>query len=182
METHEDPLHSLFARLDEARAGGASADAGESTRAFLCFWLAGEEYGVDIREIREISKMRVVTPVPRVSRDVIGVMTLRGSMIAVVDLRARLGLAAPDDVLPSRRILVMSRDGELVGLLVDAVTDVARLPAASIEAPPPMTPPTGAAFGRSVMDCVAGIGRVAGRTLILLNLGAVMELETRGGS
>ncbi|MBI3072738.1 MAG: chemotaxis protein CheW [Deltaproteobacteria bacterium] len=181
-ETREDPLHSLFARLDEARAERVTESAGEATRAFLCFWLAGEEYGVDIREIREISKMRVVTPVPRVSRDVMGVMALRGAMIAVVDLRLRLGLESPDEPLGSRRILVVKRNAELIGLLVDEVTDVIRLTAAAIEPPPPMTPPRGAAVGRAVIESVAGVGRIDERTLILLDLDAVMELEAKGDS
>lgn len=144
------------------------------TRAVLTFTVGGETYGVDILSIREIIKLREITEVPRTPPFLIGVISVRGVVIPVVDLRLRLRLSAPP---PTRaaRILVVVRDGEPFGLLVDAVSGVVRLAESEIEA----TPSTLTSEG----NFLAGIGRHrAGRRdrmVILLNLPQVVGFDVR---
>ena len=146
------------------------------TRAVLTFSVGGESYGLDILSIREIIKVREVTEVPRVPRFLIGVISVRGVVLPVVDLRLRLRLAAAP---PTRaaRILVTTKDGEPFGLLVDAVAGVVRLAESEIEPPPSTLGPSEGAF-------LAGIGRHrAGRRermVILLNLSQVLAFDLEG--
>jgi purine-binding chemotaxis protein CheW len=146
------------------------------TRAVLTFNVGGETYGLDILHIREIIKIIEITEVPRSPRFLLGVISVRGVIIPVLDLRARLRL---DDLPLTRaaRILVADRDGEPFGLLVDAVTGVVRFAEAEIEPPPSTLTVADANF-------LAGIGRYAmgkrQRMVILLHLDAVVDFELAG--
>lgn len=154
-----------------------ATDAREArpTRAVLTFVVGGETYGLDILHIREIIKVVEVTEVPRTPGFLLGVISVRGLVIPVIDLRSRLRL----DHTPltrAARILVADRDGEPFGLLVDAVTGVVRFADTEIE-PPPST--------LSVADAnfLAGIGRYLigkrQKMVILLHLDAVVDFELR---
>jgi purine-binding chemotaxis protein CheW len=147
--------------------------AAKPTRAVLTFVVAGETYGLEILHIREIIKLREVTEVPRVPPFLLGIIAVRGLVIPVIDLRRRLRL----DVTPTTRaarILVVMREQEPFGLLVDAVSGVVKLTDAEIEP----TPPTLAA---SDGNFLVGIGRAGGgrrdRMVILLNLVAVVDFK-----
>lgn len=98
--------------------------------------LASEEYAVPVERVREVVPLRRVTPMPRVPRAVLGLVALRGEMVQVVDLRVRLGLE-PSAPSRRRRIVVLhGQDGQVAGLLVDAVREVLRVPEQALEPPP----------------------------------------------
>jgi purine-binding chemotaxis protein CheW len=90
----------------------------------LSFELEGAPYALPVECVREIVRIRPITPVPRVSEDVRGVISLRGEIVQVVDLRRRLGLERVEPNSRSRVIVVHGGDGRVAGLLVDAVTEV----------------------------------------------------------
>lgn len=102
------------------------------TRDFLLFWLADEVYGLPLGAIHEILRMPTITEVPRAPHDVLGIISVRGAITTVIDLRRRLRVAdaAPD---AGARILLTKLDGETIGLLVDRVEHVERLAEAQIE-------------------------------------------------
>jgi len=142
-------------------------------RGVLSFAVGGEVYGVDILSIREIIKLREITEVPRAPRFLLGVVTVRGLVLPVVDVRLRLRL----DVKPlgrAARILVVLHKGERYGLLVDEVRGVVRFADAQIEPPPPSLAPSEAPF-------LAGIGRYPEdgeeRMVILLSLDALLGFD-----
>ena len=120
-------------------------------RGVLTFAVGGEVYGVEILSIREIIKLREITEVPRAPRFLLGVVTVRGLVLPVLDLRLRLKLDAPE-LSRSARILVVAHKGERYGLLVDEVRGVVRFADNQIEPPPPSLSPSEAPF-------LAGIGR-----------------------
>lgn len=113
-----------------ARAAG-HRDAAEETvveRELLVLWLGDDPYALPVERVREIVRLRPITPMPRVPESVRGVLSLRGDIVQVIDLRCRLGLAASRDASPRRRIVVLgSEDGQTTGLLVDRVSEVLRL-------------------------------------------------------
>jgi purine-binding chemotaxis protein CheW len=155
-------------RADEKR--------GQKERAILTFSVGGEVYGIDILSIREIIKPREITEVPRAPRFLLGILTVRGLVMPIVDLRLRLRLDAPP-LTQRARILVVMHKNERFGLFVDEVRDVVRFGDAAIEPPP-------ATFGvGSDAPFVAGIGRhdVAGeeRMVILLQLEQLVDFEVR---
>ena len=114
-----------------------TAEAAPSTRQFLTFRLAGERFGISIDSIVEILKYRLATPVPRADPTVHGIVSVRGRIITVIDGRLRLGFPG-GAVDPASRIIVVHDGDELVGVLVDKVIEVIRLPEDAV-APPPET-------------------------------------------
>lgn len=134
----------------------------------LCFRVASEEYAISIMDIKEIIKPREVTEVPRVPGFVRGILSLRGNIIPVFDIKARLGLA--DGAVSEReRIVVVKRENGYAGVLVDEVVQVVRIAEGGIEPPPVVLEGIDREF-------VLGIGRVSGRMLILLDMEKVLDV------
>lgn len=109
-----------------ARGGVASAEL-DSLRQLLTFSIAGTPYAVPVESVREIVRMRPITPVPRTNSHVRGVISLRGEIIQVVDLRLRLGLPAAEVTRSSRIVVIHGDDERVAGMLVDAVNEVLRV-------------------------------------------------------
>ena len=113
-----------------ARAAARKSDASDVSdeiRQLLAFDIAGTPYAVPVERVREIVRMRPLTPIPRVSEYVRGVISLRGAIIEVVDMRRRLGL---DPIEPTRRtriIVARTSSEEVAGILVDSVREVLRV-------------------------------------------------------
>ncbi|MBJ6799675.1 chemotaxis protein CheW [Geomonas propionica] len=134
----------------------------------LCFRVASEEYAISIMDIKEIIKPREVTEVPRVPSFVRGILSLRGNIIPVFDMKNRLGLA--DGAVSDReRIVVVKRQEGYAGVLVDEVVQVVRIAEGGIEPPPVVLEGIDREF-------VLGIGRVGGRMLILLDMEKVLDV------
>jgi len=115
---------------DLARAAADHGDSSESLdeiHQLLSFEIAGAPYAVPVERVREIVRMRPVTPVPRTPEEVRGVISLRGEMIELIDLGRRLGLGSIESSRRTRIIVVKTADDEVVGLLVDAVKEVMRV-------------------------------------------------------
>lgn len=134
---------------------------------YLTFRLGDEEYGVEILAVQEIKGGAAITPIPGTPPHVRGVMNLRGTILPVVDLRARLGGGA-GGAGPFPVIVVVRIGERMVGLLVDAVSDVVELAAADIQPAPALGPQAGARI-------VSGIGQAGERLVVLLDAGEVLE-------
>lgn len=118
-------------------AGAAKISAEEMPIEFLSFMLGKEEYGIPLQRISEIIKPRQITEVPRVPQFVLGILTLRGVVIPVFDLAMKLALGK---ITPGKfsRIMIVYRNEDKIGLLVDRVRDVVRVLPKDIEPPPPV--------------------------------------------
>jgi purine-binding chemotaxis protein CheW len=137
---------------------------------YLTFMLGGEAFGIGIMAVKEIIEFAGITEVPMMPDSIRGVINLRGAVVPVMDLAARFG--RPQSV-PGKRtcIVIVEResDGEhqLTGVVVDAVSAVLDIPAAEIEPAP--------SFGTRIRgDFIAGMGKVNGRFVILLDVDAVL--------
>ena len=129
---------------------------------FVVFELNGEAYGVEIGRVQEIDRMQQITPVPGLPLYVEGLINLRGKVTPVVNLRARLGLPAAASTSRSRIVVVMSGT-TWVGLVVDAVSQVLRIPAAAVEPPPAMVSLEQTGFLR-------GVAKLQDQLVLLLDL------------
>jgi purine-binding chemotaxis protein CheW len=98
----------------------------------LSFELDGSPYAVPVERVREILRMRPVTPVPRFPEDVRGIISIRGEIMQVVDLRRRLGVEAVEPTRRTRIIVATTSTGDAAGMLVDSVRSVMRVPRESI--------------------------------------------------
>jgi purine-binding chemotaxis protein CheW len=97
-------------------------------REFVTFHLDGDSYALPIEAVREIVRLRPITPVPRVPAPIRGVISLRGEVVQVLDLRLRLGLPLQEPTRATRVMVLHGDDGGVTGLLVDSVRDVLRIP------------------------------------------------------
>jgi purine-binding chemotaxis protein CheW len=112
-------------RLAREAATHRGADAGvELFRQLLTFEIDATPYALPVERVREIVRMRTVTPVPRVPEAVRGVISLRGEIVQVLDLRRRLGLPPAEPTRRSRVVVVHGDEGRVAGLMVDAVREV----------------------------------------------------------
>lgn len=114
-----------LAREAALRRGGGDTEA-QHLREFLVFRLADTPYGVPVERVREIVRLRAITPMPRVPAALVGVISLRGEVVEVVDLRRRLGLERVAPTRSTRIVVVHAEDGRTSGLLVDSVSSVLR--------------------------------------------------------
>jgi purine-binding chemotaxis protein CheW len=140
---------------------------------YLTFLLSGEVFAIGILAIREIIEYGQLTPVPMMPAFVRGVINLRGAVVPVIDLQARFGRGQTE---PKHRTCVVivevaGEDGsQQFGVLVDAVNEVLEIPAADIEPAP--------SFGARIRgEFISGMGKVAGRFVILLNVANVLSIE-----
>jgi purine-binding chemotaxis protein CheW len=173
-----DPLDEFFYRVDEAAPRlpqlGPAADAAEEEAAlvvreeYLTFLLGAEEYAVAIGRVREVIKAPPITEVPRAPAHVLGVVTVRGGVVAVVDPRRRLGLPAAELAEGRGKVVIVDVGEGPCGLLVDRVASVVRLPLGSIE-----PCPQGVAGSRG--EYLAGIGRAGDRLFTVLDPAALLR-------
>ena len=128
----------------------------------LTFALAGEQYGVGIEHIVEIVRPRATTRVPNAGSSVVGIISLRGLIVTVVDVRARLH-HPPAPAGADARVIVVEQGGETLGFQVDRVLRVVKLDAAAI-APHPVV------HSSELTDAIRGVFQHAGALTILLDL------------
>lgn len=153
---------------DDDSVSHADLYAFEDVEEYLCFRVAHEEYAISIMAIKEIIKPREVTEVPRMPQFISGVISLRGVVIPVMDMRARLSMPA-SQLTGRERIVVLKVDAGFCGIFVDEVVQVARVKKSCIEAPP-------AILDGIDREFVSGLGRFDNRMLILLNLATVLDI------
>ena len=160
------------------------APAPDAPLVQLCtFRIGGEDYAVDIMRVREIIHPLPITPVPRAPASVEGVVRLRGEVIPVLDVRRRLALPAS---APTRRtrFLVVNVARRRIGLVVDEVCEVIRIPRDEIRAAPPLGDDRAPRFFLGVCggEGVPARGRRggSGRLRLLLNVKALLDPAVPG--
>lgn len=128
----------------------------------VTFTLGNEEYAVDILKVQEINRMKEITRVPNSPPYVEGVINLRGKVIPVVNLRKKFGLSDRENDEQSR-IMIMDIQGITMGLVVDSVSEVLRVPSGIVEPTPPMASNISTEF-------IKGIAKLEDRLIILLDM------------
>lgn len=146
---------------------------GSEPRQYLTFNLGGEMFGVETLSVKEIIEYGQVTAVPMMPPSIRGVINLRGAVVPVIDLKARFG-GEPTRVTRRTCIVIIellaADDHQVVGIVVDAVSEVLEIAAADIEPPP--------SFGARIRaDFISAMGKVAGRFVILLDMGRVLSVD-----
>jgi purine-binding chemotaxis protein CheW len=155
-------------------------EAGENGQdeQLVVFRLAGDDYGLSVATVARIIKPPPITVVPRTSRFIEGLTNLRGTVLPVIDLRRRFGL--PDaETTGKTRIIVVEMNDIKVGLRVDTVTEVLRVPAEGIEPPSPIVKTVEANFIRGIAKVAYGQSI---RLIILLDLARALVTERWGAS
>ena len=143
---------------------------GEEILQFVTFTLNNEEYAVDILSVQEINRITEITQVPNSEEYVEGVINLRGKVIPIINLRTKFGFEEkPKD--DSSRIIIMEINNITNGLIVDAVSEVLRIPSSIIEPTPPMSSDHNSKF-------IRGIAKLDSRLIILLDIDNLIGAES----
>ena len=139
----------------------------QAIQKFLTFFLAGEEYGIEILKVQEIIGLLPITRVPRTPTFIRGVINLRGKVISIVDLRLKFGMeeiAATSETC----VIVVQAAGMEMGIIVDKVSEVLAIASSEIDDTP--------SFGTTVStDYILGIGKSQGHVKLLLDIDRVLS-------
>ncbi len=156
----------------EKKAPGTATDEPASyapehkERELLCFRLGEEEYAIDLSTIKEIIRVKEITPVPNTSDFVLGITVLRGEIIPVIDLRKRIGLPFMK-FTPNTRFIIISFEGAITGLVVDTIPSVKRVPVGSVQ--------SADMVGTIDIRFLAGISTSKGGLTVLLKLEEILK-------
>ena len=137
----------------------------------VSFLLDDVEYGVDILAVHEILRYPDITRLPNTPDFIRGVINLRGNVIPVVDVRIRFGLPV-GEITDLTRIIVIESEDKEVGLLVDNVYQVVRLPESHVDEPSELIEGVSEEF-------IKGIGRLKDRLIVILNLSSMLFIEKK---
>ena len=137
----------------------------------ISFEVGEEEYGLEILRVKEVIRLREITRLPRAPSFVKGIINLRGDVIPIIDLRDRFGLEH-QEYSALTRVIVVDVEGRLVGMVVDAASQVMRIPADQIEPPPPIV-------GGLSAEYIKGVGKLDDRLVILLNIDRILSSEEK---
>jgi purine-binding chemotaxis protein CheW len=157
-----------FSVTDDGTSGSmaSAADNGQ----FLTFTLQNEEYGIEILKVQEIKGFSKITPIPNAPPFVRGVMNLRGTVVPIIDLRARFSMEDKD--YDQFTVIIVANVGtRVVGLVVDTVSDVLNIPSEAIAAPPELA-------SSSETSCITGMGKLGDRIVMLLDIARLVGAET----
>jgi purine-binding chemotaxis protein CheW len=137
----------------------------------VTFRIGGEEFGLDVFQVHEILRWEEPTPMPRAPAFVEGVLDVRGTLVPVIDLRKRFELTELryDE---ETRIILVDYQTERLGLVVDEVTEVLRVPETSVTPPPAYVKGLAAEF-------IRGIVRLEGRLIVLMDLDRILSSQER---
>lgn len=146
---------------------GSSRQESLRQRKVVAFELDDELYGADIEEVAEIMEMTPLRPLPNVPEFVVGLINLRGTIMPVMDLGIRFGLnRKPWD--NESRIIVMKSGPLMVGIVVNRLWELLRLPPEAFQPPPPNVAKIDADYFKEVSE-------VKGRMLIVLDMGKILR-------
>jgi purine-binding chemotaxis protein CheW len=149
---------------------GEDSKLSEEKLQLVIFELAGEEFGVEIMHVSEIIPISRITHIPQAPECVKGLINLRGQIIVVIDLNKRLGFSSKETDSLSRIVIVEVR-GTLIGMLVNSVSGITRLPISSIE-------PTSEGVKLKInAEYLTGVGKAENTIISLLNLSRVLGEE-----
>jgi purine-binding chemotaxis protein CheW len=161
---------SLLKFADELQRLSSSAEAPAPVPELhlVTFALDREEFGIPIQQVREVIRVTEITRVPQARSHVRGVTNLRGRILAVVEIRTRMGLP-PAEITPRSRIMVVGVHDRTLGILVDGVSQVVKVPTTTVTPAPEEVLAPGA-------DYITGVARWNSRLIILLDLEKVLLL------
>ncbi len=145
----------------------ASSTGSAATSQFLTFLLGAEQYGVEILKVQEIRGYSLVTPIPNTPSYIKGVMNLRGTVVPVIDLRVKFSMGS-QEYGKFTVIIVVTMGEKVVGLVVDAVSDVLDIPASEMRAAPELGERVDTRF-------ISGMAAVGDRMTVLLDIDRLLS-------
>lgn len=144
-----------------------SSTFSEENLQLVIFELSGEEFGVEIMQVSEIIPVSRITSIPQAPECIKGLINLHGKIVVVLDLNKRLGFSSKETDSLSK-IIILEVRGTVIGMLVNSVSEILRLPLSSIEQTPEIIK------SKINAEYLTGVGKVGNRIIVLLNLARVL--------
>ena len=134
---------------------------------WVTFMLAGEKYGINVMQVREVLRDIEIAPVPGAPDYVLGIINLRGNVVTVIDTNSRFGLASSEITDDTRTVIIESEE-QVIGILVESVAEVVYLRQSEIESAPNAGNDESAKF-------IQGVSNRNGVLLILVDLNKLLN-------
>ncbi|NOY71439.1 MAG: chemotaxis protein CheW [Gammaproteobacteria bacterium] len=150
-----------------------SEDQDDPMLQWVTFQLNDEVYGVNVMQVQEVLRVTEIAPVPGAPGYVLGIINLRGNVVTVLDTRARFGLPQ-QNVDDASRILIIESSDQVVGILVDSISEVVYLRASEIEPAPNVGNEESSRF-------IQGVCNREEKLLILVDLNKFLTEDELGG-
>lgn len=167
MENHK------VARMTSENEKDIEGKNSERSDKFLTFKLGDEEFGADVMQIKEISKMKEITRVPTAPSFIKGVINLRGSVTPVFELREKLGMKTKATE-SENKIVIAEQNEQFIGMIVEQITDVLEIPNENIDSTPDLI------AEKVSREYLKGVGKVGeDRLVVILDLEKVLSEENR---
>jgi purine-binding chemotaxis protein CheW len=133
----------------------------------VTFKLAGQKYAVDILKVQEINNIKEITTIPNAPPFLEGAINLRGKVIPVLNLGKKFGFDHTE-INDLAKIVIMDIRGVIMGIIVDSVSDVLRIPRELVEPPPPVSSNISTKF-------ISGIAKLDEELVILLDMDKLLD-------
>lgn len=140
----------------------------------VVFRLKNEEFGVDIQQVREIIRLSDISHIPEAPAFIEGVINLRGEVVPVTDLSKLFHLSSKEKYDKTARIIIAEVNHQTIGILVDEVPEILRIPQDQIKKTPDII------AKKIKKDYFTGVGRVDERLLILMDVNRIFSVEQLG--
>lgn len=155
--------------MSTAENAPGATKKGTNVVQVVSFCLKQEEYAIEITKVKEIILVEGITRVPQMPDYIEGIINLRGNVIPVIDLRKRFGLQEPS-MGEDTRIMVCRLDAKIIGLIVDSVSQVMKIPTDNIQAPPET-------IAGIAGEYLTGIAKVDERMIIMLDIAKILSAD-----
>ena len=137
----------------------------------LCFTVSDKEYAVSIESVREVRRIKQITPIPKALDFIEGVVSLRGRVVPIISLSKKLGL--PSDKSSSlNRVLITESNNHILGIAVDSVLGVTAIDKANIEPPDEVL---------KKAEYLIGVGKIAKRLILIIDIEKLLSGEEKSG-
>jgi len=152
---------------DERRITNEKIDGNDEVLQWVTFTLETETYGINVMQVQEVLRYTEIAPVPGAPLYVLGIINLRGNVVTVIDTRSRFGLESAE-VTDNTRVVIIEADKQVIGILVDKVSEVVYLRASEIDDAPNVGNDESAKF-------IQGVSNRDGELLILVDLNELLS-------
>ena len=134
---------------------------------WVTFRLCNETYGINVMQVKEVLRYSEIAPVPGAPSFVLGIINLRGSVVTVIDTNSRFGLEG-SEITDDTRIVIIESEDQVIGILVESVSEVVYLRQSEIESAPNAGTDESAKY-------ISGVSNRDGELLILVDLNKLLN-------
>lgn len=143
-------------------------------KQYVTFKLSDKEYGIEIKNVREITDFIEYTEIPNTLNFIAGLVNIRGTVTPIIDLKERFGIKDENslDEKEEKRIIIINIDDKQMGFIIDDASSVITLKSDQVEKPP-------SSIVKVIKDFIVGVGKLDDKLILLLDLEKVLDMEER---